>query len=94
MIQDVLITIISLSFGFLLIPQLLNVRAGTHMNIYTSTFTCIGLSAMNVIYLSLGLYLAAIPTASIVWGLMVFYEARNSNLLTNIKYKYGLKYTI
>lgn len=78
--QDFILTGINASFGLLLLPQLKDVISHKHtLNLWTCGFTFFGLCITNVIMLTLKLWLATIPTGTIVWGLLWFYSWKNKH---------------
>lgn len=76
--QDPVLTVINLMFGFMLIPQFIDVIKHKHsLNLWTCGFTFIGLSIVNVIMATLELWLSAIPICTVMWGLLFYYSWRN-----------------
>ena len=58
--QDYVISVVGLSFGFLLIPQIVSSMKGKHVNPWSSGLTAVGLLILAYCFKSLGLHLAAI----------------------------------
>lgn len=78
--QDVGIMVISMSFAFLLIPQLRDVmRRGYVVNLITAVSTGIGVMLLGAIYLTLGLWLSVVSQVmtALVWLLIATFSLRN-----------------
>jgi hypothetical protein len=60
--QDYVISIVNLSFSFMLIPQLISSCNGHHVNMWTSGLTTIGLLILLFCFATLDLSLSVIST--------------------------------
>ena len=58
--QDYTISIVALSFAFMLIPQLLSSMKGQHVNKWSSGLTALGLFILVVCFMSMGMFFSAI----------------------------------
>ena len=78
--QDYVIAIVTVLFGFILIPQLKDVwRKGEILNLYTASLTTIGLFIMGVTFFTLHMWvsMAAEFFSGIVWCLLFVLSMRN-----------------
>jgi hypothetical protein len=78
--QDYVISAISLSFTFFLIPQAYYVYTGRiPISKFTAASTAIGLLIMAVTYISMNLTYAATTTCitAILWAVMLFHRKHN-----------------
>jgi len=85
--QDVTILGIGLIFGFLLIPQIIDLhRNKTALNIVSCVATTSALAVLGFVYATLGLWLAVIGEAitTIAWLILTALSIRN-NLKTQLK---------
>lgn len=77
--QDIVVTVGSLVFSIVLIPQLIDCYRGSTVNVYTAVLTSIILGVFCLVYASLGMWLAAIPLTATIWGLIAWFSWRNSH---------------
>lgn len=75
--QDVVFTIGSAIFTIGLIPQLKDCLNGACVNQYTAALTTMVLGIYCMTYVSLGLFVAAIPHTALMWGLICVISYRN-----------------
>jgi fucose permease len=79
-IHDVIIAVVSLLFGFILLPQLRDVyRRKTVLNLYTSSLTTIGLIILTINFFMMGFWISFIADFfnSVVWFLIFVLSLRN-----------------
>lgn len=79
--QDIVIAVVSILFGFILIPQLKDVWSGkTILNGFTAALTTIGLFILAITFFTLNLYIsvAAETFSGIIWLLLFIFSARNN----------------
>ena len=74
--QDIIIAIISLLFGFILIPQLKDVLHGESINVYTAGLTTIGLYVLAATFYTLDLWISVIADifSGIIWLLLFVFS--------------------
>ena len=72
--QDYVISIIGVSFAFMLIPQLSWSLKGRHVNKWSSGLTALGLYILSGTLLTLGLYLACLGNlaSALMWTTIFF----------------------
>jgi len=78
--QDYVIAIVSVLFGFILLPQLKDTWKGkTILNVYTAGFTTIGLYVLGVTFFTLNLWIsmAAEFFSGTVWLLLFLFSVIN-----------------
>ena len=78
--QDVTILGIGLVFGFLLIPQIIDLNKDkTSLNVVSCVATTIALAVLGFVYSTLGLWLAVIgdATTTIAWLVLTILSVRN-----------------
>jgi len=78
--QDVVIGVISVLFGFILIPQLRDVwRGKTILNVYTAGFTTVGLYILAVTFSTMGYWVSVTSEiiSGTVWLLLLVLSIRN-----------------
>ena len=79
--QDFVLTGTNILFGFMLIPQIKDIITNKHyLNLYTCTFTFIGLCICNITMASLGLWLSATPICTTAWGIILIYSYKNKKV--------------
>ena len=79
-IHDIIISLASLLFGFILLPQLKDVWKGkTSLNLYTSSLTTIGMIILTINFFMMGFWIsfAADLFNSVIWGLLFVLSLRN-----------------
>jgi hypothetical protein len=79
-IHDIIIAVVSLLFGFILLPQLRDVyRKKIVLNLYTSSLTTIGLIILTINFLIMGFWISFIADFfnSVVWFLLFYLSLRN-----------------
>ena len=79
-IHDIIIALVSLLFGFILLPQLRDVyRKKTILNLYTGILTTIGLIILTANYFVMGFWISFIADFfnSIVWFLLFVFSYKN-----------------
>lgn len=77
---DIVISVVSICFGFMVIPQLIDSFKGiSFLNIYTAFMTILGLIAIGIAYLAIELWISAISTffSSCMWILLFSLSMRN-----------------
>jgi hypothetical protein len=78
--QDIIIAIVSLMFGFILLPQLRDIWHGkTILNLYTAGFTTIGLFILTVTFFTMGFWISFIADffSGIVWLFLFAFSFKN-----------------
>jgi len=73
--QDIIISIVSLLFGFVMFPQLKDAWHGkTVLNSYTSGLTSFGLFVMAGTFLTLSLWISFISElfSGVIWSMLFF----------------------
>ena len=78
--QDYVIAIVSVLFGFILIPQLKDVWHGkTILNIYTAGLTTIGLYVLGITFFTLEMWISfgAELFSGTIWLLLFILSVRN-----------------
>jgi hypothetical protein len=78
--QDVVIAIVSILFGFILIPQFKDLLSGKiYINLYTAGLTTIGLYILAITFLTLHFWISFIADifSGTIWLLLFFYSVRN-----------------
>jgi hypothetical protein len=79
-IHDIIIAVVSLLFGFILLPQLRDVyRKKIVLNLYTSSLTTIGLIILTVNFFVMGFWISFVADFfnSLIWGLLFIFSYRN-----------------
>jgi hypothetical protein len=79
-IHDIIIAVVSFSFGFILLPQLRDVWHGkTRLNLFTASFTTIGLCILTVNFFVMGFWMSFVADffSSVVWFLLFVFSLRN-----------------
>jgi hypothetical protein len=79
--QDIIIAVISIMFGFILLPQLKDVwNKKTILNEFTAALTTIGLFILAITFFTLNLYISVIAEtfSGIIWLLLFILSARNN----------------
>lgn len=77
--QDVVITVGSLLFTAVLIPQLIDCCNGKSVNVVSAVLTAIILGIFCIVYASLGLWLSAIPFTATLWGAIAYKSWKNKS---------------
>jgi len=80
--QDGVISIGSLLFTAVLIPQWLDCYNGGYINVYSAVLTSIVLGIFCIVYASLGLWLSAIPFTAVMWGSIAYMSWKNKKITT------------
>ena len=83
--QDYVIAIVSVLFGFILIPQLKDVWHGkTILNIYTAGLTTIGLYVLGITFFTLDMWISfgAEFFSGTIWLLLFVLSVRNKKRKT------------
>jgi len=78
--QDIVIAIVSLLFGFVMLPQFMDVWNGkTILNTYTAGLTAIGLFIMSATFTTLNLWISVVSEffSGVIWLLLFILSARN-----------------
>jgi hypothetical protein len=81
--QDIVIAIVSLLFGFILIPQLKEVWSGkTILNGFTAAFTTIGLFILAITFFTLNLYVSVVAEtfSGVIWLLLFILSEKNKKI--------------
>jgi len=83
--QDIVIAVVSLMFGFILLPQLRDVwRGKTSLNLFTAGLTTIGLIILTITFFTMSFWISMIADAlsAIIWFLLFVFSIKNQK---NIK---------
>jgi len=78
--QDIIIALVSLLFGFILLPQLKDVWSGkTILNSFTAALTTVGLFILAATFFTLNLWIsvAAETFSGVIWLLLFILSSRN-----------------
>ena len=78
--QDVVIAVVSILFGFILIPQFKDLLSGKiYINLYTAGLTTIGLYILAVTFLTMQFWISFISDifSGTMWLLLFFFSVRN-----------------
>ena len=78
--QDIIIAIVSLMFGFILLPQLRDVwNRKTSLNLFTAGLTTIGLVILTTTFFTMSFWISMIADAfsAIVWFLLFAFSYSN-----------------
>lgn len=78
--QDIVIAIVSVLFGFILIPQLKDVwNKKTILNEFTAALTTVGLFILAITFFTLNLYISVVAEtfSGIIWLLLFILSSRN-----------------
>ena len=78
--QDVVIAVISVLFGFILLPQFKDVLRGkVYINLYTAGLTTIGLYILAVTFLTMKFWISLIADifSGSIWLLLFIFSVRN-----------------
>ncbi len=78
--QDYVIAIVSVLFGFILLPQLMDTwRGKTILNLYTASLTTIGLFILAATFFTMGYWNSFIADvlSGIIWFLLFVFSVRN-----------------
>lgn len=78
--QDIVIAVISLMFGFILLPQLREVWKGkSSLNLYTASLTTIGLFILTATFFTMCFWVSMTADffSGIVWLLLFVFSYRN-----------------
>jgi hypothetical protein len=84
--QDVVIAVVSILFGFILIPQLRDVWQGkTTLNVYTAGFTTVGLYILMVTFYTMSFWISVVADffTGTIWLLLFIFSLRNKRRLKN-----------
>ena len=79
-IHDIIIAVVSFTFGFILLPQLRDVWKGkTSLNLYTASLTTVGLIILTINFFAMEFWIsfAADFFNSVIWGLLFVFSYRN-----------------
>jgi len=78
--QDIVIAVVSLLFGFILIPQLKDMwRDKSILNIYTAGLTTIGLFILAITFFTLNLWISVVAEtfSAIIWLFLFILSFKN-----------------
>jgi hypothetical protein len=78
--QDYVIAIVSLLFGIILIPQLMDtIRGKTVLNLYTASLTTVGLFILSATFFTMKYWtsFAADVLSGVIWFLLFVFSLRN-----------------
>jgi Zn-dependent protease with chaperone function len=78
--QDIVIATVSLMFGAILLPQLVDVWHGkTTLNLYTASLTTIGLFILTITFFTMQFWASFIADfiSGIIWLLLFLFSVRN-----------------
>ena len=75
--QDVLIAIVSILFGFILLPQLKDVWKSGSLNVYTAGLTTIGLYILAATFATMGFWISVFADlfSGTIWLLLFILSA-------------------
>ncbi|RLI61296.1 MAG: hypothetical protein DRO67_08170 [Candidatus Asgardarchaeum californiense] len=79
--QDIVIAVVSLMFGFILLPQLKDVWKGkTSLNLFTAGLTTIGLFILTATFYTMGFWVSMTADffSGIIWFLLFVFSFKNS----------------
>jgi len=79
-IHDIIIAVVSFSFGFILLPQLKEVWQGkTSLNLFTASFTTVGLFILTINFMAMGFWISFLADlfSTIIWLLLFVFSYRN-----------------
>ena len=79
-IHDIVIAVVSLLFGFILLPQLRDVyKKKIVLNLYTSSLTTVGLIVLTINFFVMGFWISFIADFfnAVVWFLLFILSYRN-----------------
>jgi len=85
--QDIVIAVVSLLFGFILIPQLKDMwRDKSILNIYTAGLTTIGLFILAITFYTLNLWISVVAEtfSAIIWLLLFILSFKNKKKKNDI----------
>lgn len=78
--QDYVIAIVSVLFGFILLPQLKDCWSGkTILNIYTASLTTVGLYVLGLTFFTLDMWVSFVAEffSGTIWLLLFVFSLRN-----------------
>lgn len=78
--QDIVIAVVSILFGFILLPQLKEVWKGkTILNVYTAGLTTIGLYVLAITFFTMGFWISVVAElfSGTVWLLLFVFSVSN-----------------
>ena len=78
--QDYVIAIVSVLFGFILLPQLKDTwRGKTILNLYTASLTTIGLYILGITFFTLNMMVSVIAEffSGTIWLLLFLFSVKN-----------------
>jgi len=81
--QDIVIAVVSILFGFILIPQLKDVWSGkTVLNGFTAALTTVGLFILVVTFFTLNLYISVVAEtfSGVIWLLLFILSVKNKKI--------------
>jgi len=81
--QDIVIALVSLLFGFILLPQLKDVWSGkTILNSFTAALTTVGLFILAATFFTLNLWIsvAAETFSGVIWLLLFILSVKNKKI--------------
>ena len=79
-IHDIIIAVVSFTFGFILLPQLRDVYHGkTSLNLFTASLTTIGLIILTVNFFAMGFWISFVADffSALIWFLLFVFSVRN-----------------
>jgi CHASE2 domain-containing sensor protein len=85
--QDIVIAVVSLLFGFILIPQLKDMwRDKSILNVYTAGLTTIGLFILAITFFTLNLWISVFAEtfSAIIWLLIFILSFKNKKKKSDI----------
>jgi hypothetical protein len=78
--QDYVIALVSILFGFILLPQLVDTwRGKTILNLYTASLTTIGLYILGITFFTLNMMVSVIAEffSGTIWLLLFLFSVKN-----------------
>jgi len=81
--QDIAIALVSILFGFILIPQLKDVWSGkTILNRFTAALTTVGLFILAITFFTLNLYISVVAEtfSGVIWLLLFILSEKNKKI--------------
>ena len=85
-IHDMIIAVVSFLFAFILLPQLRDVYKGkTILNVYTASFTTVGLIILTANFFAMGFWISFIADFlnAVIWFLLFVFSFKNKKKMTN-----------
>jgi hypothetical protein len=78
--QDIVIAVVSILFGFILLPQFKDLLRGkVYINLYTAGLTTLGLYILAATFLTMKFWISFVADifSGTIWLLLLFYSVKN-----------------